>query len=491
MPRAASSDGGIVDRTQLAKQLRQSGLRDPLTGLANRARFEERLRRALRHRHARLAVLLIDLDNFKFVNDSLGHAAGDRLLIETAGRLARCVRATDMVARTGGDEFAVLLAGAGANPRAKRIAHRVLQALGAPIELDRRIVTPSASIGIASCRSGDSPQDVLRNSDLALYAAKRAGKGRAHPYQPSMHAAALERLELEGDLYLALERNEFVVHYQPLFRLTDAELVGYEALVRWQHPTRGLLAPGTFIELAEHTGVIAPLSRWVLRTACNQIAIWQTRWSHPLEIAVNLSFVNLEDDRIVMDVRAALHESHISPQDLVLEMTESTVTRDEHTTQRILAELKQLGVRITIDDFGTGYSSLSRLSQLPFDGLKIPRPFIERISENEADLALAQGIVDLAHRLGLDVVAEGIETPSELSHARALGCELAQGFHLGAPASSARTNPDEDRSRLRTTAPTQRPPSPERFQLTLVRPGEPAVEQEPRARAATANRRGG
>ncbi len=456
----------ITERQKLSEGLRRRAFHDPLTGLANRARFEERLEHA--SGDADTAVLFIDLDNFKTVNDSLGHAAGDHFLSEVARRLATCVRMGDMVARMGGDEFAVLISGVDAQIRAPRIAERILRELAAPIELERRAITPSASIGIACGDSAQNAQEILRDADLALYEAKRSGKGRAQLYRPVMHAAALELLELETDMRMALERDEFELFYQPLFRLSDGELIGYEALMRWHHPTRGLLGPGTFIELAEETGLIVPLTRWALSVACNQAAIWRRRSPVPLEVSVNLSLVNLKDYEILNDVSAALEASEIPPEELVLEITESTVMREHDMGREILHELKKLGVRLALDDFGTGYSSLSRLSELPFDSLKIPRPFIERITHDDQDFALTQGIVDLGHHLELTIVAEGIETPRQLASVRAIGCELAQGFLFAKPLPAASTDPAQDRLTGESIAPDAATPG-KTPPLTLVR----------------------
>jgi diguanylate cyclase (GGDEF)-like protein/PAS domain S-box-containing protein len=441
----------ITERQKLSEGLRKRAFHDALTGLANRARFEERLEQA--SGDADTAVLFIDLDNFKTVNDSLGHGAGDQFLSEVARRLSTCVRMGDVVARMGGDEFAVLISGVDAQIRAPRIAERILRELAAPIELERRAITPSASIGIACGDSAQNAQEILRDADLALYEAKRSGKGRAQLYRPMMHAAALEQLELETDMRMAIERNEFELYYQPLFSLSDGDLVGYEALMRWHHPTRGLLGPGTFIELAEETGLIVPLTRWALSVACDQAAIWRRRAPEPLEVSVNLSLVNLKDYEILTDVAAALEASEIAPEELVLEITESTVMREHDMGREILHELKKLGVRLALDDFGTGYSSLSRLSELPFDSLKIPRPFIERITHDDQDFALTQGIVDLGHHLDLTIVAEGIETPRQLASVRAIGCELAQGFLFAKPLPAASTDPAQDRLTGQSIAP--------------------------------------
>lgn len=436
----------VTERRQLSDQLRRRAFHDPLTGLVNRARLEERLQQLLGRTQGTVALLFIDLDNFKMVNDSLGHGAGDRFLTEIAHRLGSCVRIGDTVARIGGDEFAVVLAGLDASLRAPRIAERILDALKPPIELEERDITPGASIGIAIGQTDQEVNELLRAADLALYDAKRQGKGQSQLYRPSLHTAAMQRLELESDLRGALDREELTLYYQPLYRLTDGELAGYEALVRWQHPRHGLLLPDMFIELAEQTGLIVPLTRWALQTACNQAAAWQKQAARSLEVGVNLSFINLQDEGILDDVAEALEISELHPAELVLEITESTLMHDHKRSSRILHRLKRLGVRLSLDDFGTGYSSLSRLSALPFDAIKIPRPFIAHIANNDLEFALTQGIVDLGHRLNLNVVAEGIETQPQLASVRAIGCELGQGFHLASPAASHSTNPEEDRS---------------------------------------------
>lgn len=470
----------VTERRQLSEQLRKRAFHDGLTGLANREKLEERLERAIGRGGEALAVLFVDVDNFKTINDSLGHSAGDEVLGEVADRLTSCVRAGDLVARMGGDEFAVLLAGLDASARAPRIAERILRELAIPLQIDQRPISLSASIGIASGGSVRSAQEILRDSDLALYEAKRAGKGQAQIYRPFMHAAALEQLELEADLRVALERGELALHYQPLFRLADGELVGYEALLRWDHPTRGMLLPGTFIDLAEQTGLIVPVTRWALTTACQQTAVWQEQARRPLEIAVNLSFLNLRDDTILRDVSSALESSSVEPEKLVLEITEGNLMRLDMSRQ-ILCDLKDLGVRLALDDFGTGYSSLARLSQLPFDSLKIPRPFVERITHSNTNFALAQGIVDLGHRLDLSIVAEGIETPNQLARVRAIGCELAQGFHLATPAAAQSTNVQKDMARRETIAlsPPQAPEAGGHASLKLVRGAGGSTEPLP------------
>jgi diguanylate cyclase (GGDEF)-like protein/PAS domain S-box-containing protein len=469
----------VTDRRTEREELHRRAFQDPLTGLANRARLAERLSAAVARTDTELAVLFIDLDNFKTVNDGLGHAAGDRFLSEIADRLRACVRTGDLVARMGGDEFAVLLQGVGAGIRASRVADRILAKLDAPINLDGRAVTPGASIGITSGASAESAQQILRNADLALYAAKHTGKGHVQVYRPAMHTAAVEQLELQTGLRSALEREEFVLHYQPLFALDDGGLRGYEALVRWQHPTRGLLLPDSFIGLAEQTGLIVPLTRWALTTACCKAAAWQRALGEPLRVAVNLSLMNLNDETVLTDVRSALDAAGIEAGQLALEITESTVTRDCATSLTILYELRKLGVQLALDDFGTGHSSLSRLAELPFHSLKIPRPFIVNMARRQADFALTHGIVELGRRLGLQVVAEGIETEQQLARVHALGCELAQGFYLAPPAPAETTDPERDTASGRAFARAESSARSNAPALTLIKTSDDAKAHVP------------
>jgi diguanylate cyclase (GGDEF)-like protein len=397
-------------------------------------------------------VLFIGLDNFKTVNDSLGHAAGDHLLIAASERLREAVRDGDTVARLGGDEFAVLLANVGDRRAAEAAAVRALEGLGRYVTVGERRVAVGASIGLAVAERHDSAQEMLRNADLALYEAKQAGKGRVKIYEAALHTAALRRLELEDELRHAIEHEQLEVHYQPIFAIGSQRLLGHEALVRWHHPQRGLLSPAEFLPIAEQTGLIVPLGRWVLRTACHQTATWQQRYNATLNIAVNLSVIQLDDPALVDDVRDALQTSGLPAHDLVLEVTETAVMRDIATLTSVMHDLKTLGTRLALDDFGTGYSSMSRLKGLPLDMLKIPKPFIDSITHVD-DRAVAQGIIELGHRLRLGVVAEGIETAEQLTHLSDIGCDLAQGYHLARPAPAHDTEQSLKRLALQGNVP--------------------------------------
>jgi diguanylate cyclase (GGDEF)-like protein len=411
-------------------------LHDSLTGLPNRALFLDRLEHALDRAEGgdpSVAVLFLDLDRFKTVNDSLGHAAGDELLIGVGARIAANVRPSDTAARLGGDEFAVLLEDSRDKSDAARLADRLATALREPFVLHGKEVFIGASIGIAcGARHG---QDLLRYADLAMYRAKATGHARYEFFEPEMGAAVVERLELEADLRRAVERDELVLHYQPIVHLTTGTVATVEALVRWQHPTRGLIPPLTFIPLAEETGSIVEIGRWVLREACRQAADWQRRYASdpPLGVSVNLSCRQLQQPGFVDEVATTLREARIHPQTLTLEITEGMLMENTEDTIGRLRALKELGVRLSIDDFGTGYSSLRYLRQFPLDSLKIPKPFIDDVADDAKESALTQAIIHLGRSLGLEVVAEGIEENRQLSELRKLGCELGQGFLLAKP----------------------------------------------------------
>jgi diguanylate cyclase (GGDEF)-like protein len=407
---------------------------DSLTGLANRVLFQDRLVHALavgqRH-HAAATVLFIDIDGFKTVNDSLGHAAGDVLLAAVAGRLRACVRPADTVARLGGDEFAILLENARGSRQAATLAKRVLTELRAPFEIDGRTVRVSASIGIAI--GSDPGEDLLRNADLAMYRAKGAGKDRFEVFQPEMHAALVDRLALETDLRHAVEHEQLVLHYQPIVDMATGEVAALEALVRWNHPVRGLVPPCDFIPLAEETDLIVPIGAWVLREACRQGARW--RASHgPVTVTVNLSGAQLQDPRLIREVVAALEASGHDPRDLILEITETVLMRDTKDTMSKLRRLKGLGVRLAVDDFGTGYSSLEYLRGFPLDVLKVAKSFVDGLSGAAEGLALARAIIELGESFDLTVVGEGIEEPEQRDRLRELGCRLGQGFLFARPA---------------------------------------------------------
>ncbi len=429
----------MSERRLLGDQMAHQALHDPLTGLANRLLFGERiahaLARAVRQRET-LAVLLLDLDHFKTINDSRGHAAGDAVLVAVAARLAPCVRPSDTVARLGGDEFAILLEDLPDPGEAGVVAARLLAALHAPVPAQGRELALGASIGIAlhtPDREGE-PEALLRDADVALYRAKEGGRGRYMLFDPDMHTIALARLELEADLRRALQRDELVVYYQPIVDLATRRIVGLEALARWPHPRRGLLAPGAFIPLAEDTGLIVPLGRWVLRMACQQIKAWPTpAGSSGLTLSVNLSGRQLQDTSLAANVETTLQETGLEPARLVLEITESVFMRDVAATRGTLQKLKDQGVRLALDDFGAGYSSLGYLRDFPIDLLKMDKSFIAGIDRDDRKTALARVIVDLGRALDMRIVAEGIETEEQYARVRDIGCPLGQGYDIAPP----------------------------------------------------------
>jgi len=434
----------ITERHDLEEALTHQAFHDALTGLANRALFRDRLGHAMARARGTggYGVLFIDLDDFKNVNDSLGHAAGDALLREMTGRLRLCLREGDTAARLGGDEFAVLLEDVEGDEHCTDIARRLLEALARPFDVGGTEVTTGASIGIALGHAGPlTPEDLMRNADLALYEAKRGGKNRYAVYASTMHQTALARLSLTSDLRHALERGELVVHYQPLVALDAGTIIGLEALVRWEHPDLGLLAPGQFISLAEETGLIVPLGAMVLQTALRQAVGWQQgpTGHQSLRIAVNISGRQLQEPSIVDDVRDAISSSGIDPTTVVLEITESVLLPGDGVIVERLNALAALGLHLYIDDFGTGYSSLSYLQTLPVDGLKLAQEFVEALPGSDTESGLVRTIKDLAEALGLSaVIAEGIERPEQWSSLLALGYSVGQGFHLAVPMPAGR-----------------------------------------------------
>ncbi|MET0833479.1 MAG: EAL domain-containing protein [Actinomycetota bacterium] len=427
----------VSDRKELEAQLVHQAFHDGLTGLANRTLFTERVEHALaRAAPGDLAVLFIDLDDFKHVNDSLGHAAGDQLLVAAARRLQGCLRPTDVAARLGGDEFAVLLERVTDADGAATVAGRVLDTLHQPFGLNGRTIPIKASLGVATGRPGaDQADELLRNADVAMYAAKAGGKDRYELFRPDMHEDMLQRLELEAELRHVADRDQLVLHYQPIIELVSGRITRVEALVRWDHPTKGLLPPPAFIPLAEEQGLIGPIGNWVLLQACLQARRWQDQFpdAPPLSVHVNLSGRQLEEQRLVGEVAQALETSRLSPRQLTLEITESVLVSDVEAMSTRLRELKGLGVLLAIDDFGTGYSSLSYLRRFPIDMLKIDKAFVDGIGKGREDTALAHAIVKLSHTLQLHTVAEGIEQAEQAAHLASLGCQDGQGFLFARP----------------------------------------------------------
>jgi diguanylate cyclase (GGDEF)-like protein/PAS domain S-box-containing protein len=429
----------ITERKSFEEQLRHQAFHDPLTDLPNRALFMDRLRHALvrmKRRKKPAAVLFLDLDNFKLVNDSLGHEAGDRLLVSVAQRLRGCLRTEDTAARFGGDEFTILLEDVRHAGDAVRVARQITRALNAPFALEGREVFINASIGIALSTSGsERPTDLLRNADAALYRAKASGKAACEVFDAATNTLTLERLDLEADLRRAIERGELAVHYQPQLELPTGRIVGWEALVRWKHPERGLLPPPAFLSVAEETGLITQIGNLVLEEACRQAKEWQEE-RHPtadtsLKISVNISARQLQHpDELVGEVVRVLEDTALAPDTLVLEITESMIMEGADYNVDVLGRLKDLGVRVAVDDFGTGYSNLAYLKRFPMDMVKIDKSFVDGLGEKPEDTAIVKAVISLARALGLRTVAEGIETTEQLERLRDLGCELGQGYYF-------------------------------------------------------------
>src|SRR3954452_13044906 len=431
----------VSERVALEEQLRHQAFHDDLTGLANRALFEDRLTLALaraRRHDGQLAVVFIDLDDFKTVNDSLGHAVGDELLRATAQRLTSCLRVQDTAARLGGDEFAVLLEDLSGPDEAWHIAERLRRALEPPFVVDGRQIASSASLGVECPDAGAIADDVLGNADLAMYAAKDAGKGRVARFEPAMRAQLVERMELGSELGLALERDELFLEYQPLVELDTQRITGAEALIRWQHPTRGRLAPDRFIGLAESNGHIVAIGRWVVETACAQLRRWRAgRPGTHLQMSVIATTRQLADPGFPSDVAAAVEAAGIDPSRLTLEITEHLLLDDGDLMQDRLHALKELGVCLAVDDFGTGYSALSYLQTFPIDVLKIDRSFVAGIDHDPERARLVRSIVEIGHNLRLSVVSEGIEQAGEAALMREYRSQYGQGYLFSKPVDAA------------------------------------------------------
>ncbi|MCU4182764.1 EAL domain-containing protein [Acidiferrimicrobium sp. IK] len=432
----ASLRRSLSDRDDLEAELRHQALHDGLTGLANRTLLQDRVEHALAgavRTRSTVAVCFCDLDGFKTVNDSLGHLAGDQLLVAAGKRLASVVRPGDTAARLGGDEFAVLMEGITDPSAATAVAERIVSVLRQPVDLNGRQISLSVSVGVAVADVGSTAEQLLSEADSAMYEAKASGRNRFTVFEEAMHSRILERLELTNAFAGALQRGEFYLDYQPQFSLQDRKLEGFEALLRWRHPALGLVAPDRFIHLAEETGHIVPIGRWVIEQACRQGAAWSADGS-TLTMSVNLSGRQLTDANLVDDLRTALSMSGLPPSQLVLEITESVLMVDGEESLRVLADLKATGVRLAIDDFGTGYSSLNYLRQFPFDLLKIDKSFVDPLVDPGGEgTAFIATIVSLAHSLGLATVAEGLEYADQQERLISLGCDSAQGFLLARP----------------------------------------------------------
>ena len=439
--RVTGSAGIGVDVTEsraAADKLLHDAFHDSLTGLPNRALFMDRLEHRLARQKRRpgegFSVLFLDVDRFKVVNDSLGHVRGDELLVAIARRISACLRPGDTVARLGGDEFTILLEDVATRSDATKIADRIHDELGAPVNLQGQEVFSAVSIGIAhGAVSYTRPGEILRDADTALYRAKAQGRGRSVEFDPSMHDRAVALLQLETDLRRALERNELRLHYQPVVSLTTGRITGAEALVRWMHPQRGLVPPGDFIPLAEETGLIGAIGAWVLREACRQGREWQERFGAAIDMGVNLSSKQFLQPDLVAQVAAVLQETGFSPRNLRLEITETVLMEKSAAVADVLTELRAMGIRLDLDDFGTGYSSLSYLHQFPLDTLKIDRSFVARITASDEGAEIVNTILALASSLDMEVVAEGVETAEQLGKLRELHCGYAQGYHLCKP----------------------------------------------------------
>jgi diguanylate cyclase (GGDEF)-like protein/PAS domain S-box-containing protein len=435
--RVGGSQTDITEQKHLEEQRRHEALHDPLTGLPNRTLFADRLGQALARLRGRsgaeFSMLFIDLDRFKVVNESLGHTAGDRLLVATAHRLTGCVRPEDTVARLGGDEFAVLLEIAADSPE---VATRIQAELSRPIEIDGHEVAVTPSIGIVHGKPDyTSAEEILRDADLALYGAKTSGRARHALFDPAMHASAVAVLRLESELRHAVERGELTLRYQPVVSLMTGRIAGVEALVHWRHPRRGILRPLEFVPLAEETGLVVPIGEWVLREACRQTREWQLKFQEPFSVGVNLSARQFLTADVVQMVGRALAESGLPARALRLELTESMLMDNAARAALVLAELRALGVSLDLDDFGTGYSSLSYLHNFRLDTIKIDRSFIARGGEEGGNWDIVSAIVSLARALRLTLIAEGVENGAQLDELRRLGCEYGQGYLFSRPVS--------------------------------------------------------
>ncbi|MEM7595029.1 MAG: EAL domain-containing protein [Cyanobacteria bacterium P01_A01_bin.83] len=433
----------INERQRVQQQLIHDALHDSLTGLPNRALLVERIEFTIAHTKRnpgyKYGLLFIDLDRFKIINDSLGHLIGDKLLIAVSKLLQRCVRENDIVARLGGDEFVILLDGIQSLQDAILIGDRIQQKLRSPFELEGHSIFTSASIGIVfSLIEYSNAADLLRDADIAMYRAKDSGKARYKVFDQTMYDETLRVVELENNLRLALERDEFVMHYQPIMSIDNNSLVGFEALIRWQHPERGFISPVEFIPIAEDTGLILDIGEWLLKEACQQLQTWRQRFAFlpqisSLKMSINIASQQLQEPDFITKLDRILLETGLNGNSLKLEITESTLIEPEGNVQDTLRQIRNRNIDLSIDDFGTGYSSLSYLRRFPIDNLKIDRSFIEQMNSDSENFEIVRLIITLAKTLGMDTISEGVETIQQLNQLKALGCEFAQGYLFSKP----------------------------------------------------------
>ncbi|MEH1885149.1 two-component system response regulator [Nostoc sp.] len=430
----------INSRQKLQSQLLDIALHDSLTGLPNRVlfirRLENALNRAKQESSYQFALLFLDCDRFKVINDSLGHLVGDELLIAIARRLQACLIPIDTIARLGGDEFGILLENITDINIAIQVAEQILQQLSLAFNLSRYEVFMNASIGISwGNKDYDRPEYLLRDADTAMYRAKAQGRGKYHVFNPAMHREAIQLLELENDLRRAVERQEFLVYYQPIVSLNTGRISGFEALVRWQHPTRGLVSPIEFIPVAEETGLINAINSWVLQSACHQLSIWQHHpvTPEPLTMSVNLSARLFLQPNLVEQIDRMIYENKVNPAYLELEITESVIMENTNAIKIILQQLKHRKIKLIMDDFGTGYSSLSYLHSFPFNALKIDKSFVKRMRDNQENMGLVPAMIGIANSMGMNAIAEGVETQEQLAQLRSLNCNFAQGYLFSQP----------------------------------------------------------
>jgi diguanylate cyclase (GGDEF)-like protein len=430
----------VTDRKLYQARIEQQANYDTLTGLANRSLLQDRLEQALiaaSSYHTRVAVAFVDLDRFKYINDSLGHHVGDELLRTMADRLESCVRDCDTVARLGGDEFVVLITGQTGVDLVRNIVERMLQSVTQPWVTEHGEFNVSCSIGVALYPSdGLDAQTLLKHADSAMYRAKESGRNNFQFFTRELNALMIERLAMESSLRRALERDQFMLEYQPRVDLKTGGIIGAEALIRWRLPEQGVVAPGRFIPLAEETGLIVPIGKWVLKAACAQNKAWQTAGLEPIIVSVNVSARQFRQDNLARTVAEVLEETGLEARYLEIELTESMVMHDAQQLVAMLGDLKRLGVQISVDDFGTGYSSLSYLKRFPVDRLKVDRSFVEHLATDSDDATIVRAIITLGHNLGLKVVAEGVEQPEQLNFLRLNHCDEAQGFIYCRPVDS-------------------------------------------------------